>query len=239
VAGGGLGAGRRALDCGVFAGGFDADAAPHSRGETDMASIWEAPLEIEQLVKRIKQEHHKRLTQASVWVLVSDAPGIRDNRIIATQSKKATKTEKLTTGHDFKIIVMAETWSNLTDAQREVAIDEALCRCGVKYIPQTVEVNGKKEVVKDDLGRTIYTDQIAYDKEGNPKWKIEPPDAGLYFDLLKRHGSDYSEEAENVRRVLSGEPVKRPVAAERADAVDLQIEVDANADSVAGVIGGR
>lgn len=181
-----------------------------------MAGIWEAPDDIKKLVERVKEEHHTHLARAGVWVLCSDTKAVRNNQLVFTQSKKCTKTEKLSTGHDFKLVVMAELWGELTDAQRLAAVDEALCRCGVKYVPQTVEVNGRKEVVKDEWGRVVYTEEIDYDGENRPKWKINPPDAGVYYAMLMRHGK-YNEEAENVARVLAGKAAKKPVAAERAD----------------------
>lgn len=182
-----------------------------------MPSIWPAPEGIRKQLREIKQDHHAHLALASIWALCSDGAGVRDNRIIVTQTKKCTKTEKLSSGHDFKIVVMMESWSKLTDSQRHVALDEALCRCGVKYVPQSMEINGKKEIVKDDMGRTIYTEEMEYDQEGNPKWKINPPDADLFLTLLHRHGQ-YNEQAENVLRVANGQPPRRPLAAERADA---------------------
>lgn len=187
-----------------------------------MAEIWQAPEEIRTQLKQIKDEHHTHLAAASIWTLCSDAPGIRDNQLIATQTKKCTKTEKLSSGHDFKVIVMMETWAKLTDEQRAVALDEALCRCGVRYVPETVEINGRREVLKDDLGRIIYTDEVDVDKLGNPKWKVNRPDAELYFALLKRHG-EYNEPAENTTRALEGRPLKLPHAAERADVLDEQM----------------
>jgi hypothetical protein len=187
-----------------------------STRRTIMASIWEAPDDVRRTAEAIKLEHHPHLANASLWVLCADGKAIRNNQLVVTQSKRCTKTEKLSSGHDFKIIVLMEAWSILPDVARKIALDEALCRCGVKYVPQTVEVNGRKEVVKDELGRTVYTDQIEYDAEGTPKWRINPADAGLYYPLLQRHGQ-YSEEAENVTRSLAGKPIKRPTIAERAD----------------------
>lgn len=195
-----------------------------------MGSIWQAPKEIRDLVTEVRDEHHPHLTAASFWVLVSDRKAISDNRVIVTTSKKCTKEEKLSTGHDFKIVVLAESWANLPDSAREIAIDEALCRCGVQYVPQSMEVNGKKEIVKDDLGRVIYTDQVAYDNEGNPKWRINRPDAGLYYDMILRHGQ-YSEEAENVALTLKSKAPKQPTIAVRADVID---EIEAPQEVGAG-----
>ena len=190
-----------------------------------MAEIWQAPEDIKQQVNELKAEHHPHLAAASLWVLCSDGKAVKDNQIIPTQSKKCTKTEKLSSGHDFKIIIMAEVWDKLTDKQRQIALDEALCRCGVQRVPQTVEVNGKKEELKDEFGRTIFTEELAYDKLGQPKWKINPPDAGLYFALLARHGQ-YSEAAENVHRAIEHQPLKRPMAAERADAAEAELDAE-------------
>lgn len=187
-----------------------------------MASVWQAPDDIRRQVEKIKDEYYPHLSQASMWVLCTDSRAVRDNRIIATQSKKCTKTEKLSTGCDFKIIIMMETWANLPDDARQIALDEALARCGVKFVPAQVEVNGKQEVVKDEWGRTIYTDEIDYDKEGLPKWKVNQPDAGLYYTLLMRRGS-YNEDAENVTRALGGKPLKLPIAAHDADVVQLDV----------------
>lgn len=184
-----------------------------------MASIWQAPDEIRRTIIELRDEHHPHLAAASFWALVSDGKAIRSNRLVVTQSKKCTGTEKLSTGHDFKIIVMAEAWAELPDKARRIHLDEALCRCGVKYVPQTMEVNGKKEIVKDELGRVVFTDEIDYDKNGSPKWTINPPDAGLYYDMLMRHG-EYSEEAENVNRAIDNKPIKQPTIAVRADIID-------------------
>ncbi len=189
-----------------------------------MASIWQAPDAIRKEINRIKNAHHGHLGEASIWALCSDSKPIRQNRLVVTMTKRCSKTEKLSSGHDFKIIILMEAWANLPDAARELALDEALCRCGVKYVPQMLEINGKKEVVKDEIGRTIYTDEIDVDKEGQPRWCILPSDASLYFDLLVRHGK-YSEEAENTARALAGKPVKKPVAAERADVAEEMEDV--------------
>lgn len=191
-----------------------------------MASIWEATVKIQQQVKQLRDQHHTHLHQASLWVLCSDAKAIRDNHIIATQTKKCTNTERLSSGHDFKIVIMMEVWSLLTDEQRAKAIDEALCRAGVKRVPQMIEINGKKDVVKDDFGRIIYTDEIAYDKEDRPKWKINRPDAELYFGMISRH-ADYNEEAENVQRAFEGKELKLPESATDASLVDAELEAAA------------
>ncbi len=188
-----------------------------------MATVWQATDEIRRQLEQLRDQHYPHLANASIWVLCSDAKNVRQNRVIVTETRKCSKAEKLATGHDFKVTIMVESWSLLPDAAREIALDEALARCGVEYVPACMEINGKKQIVKDDLGRTIYTDEINYDREGNPKWKINPPDGALYYALLMRRG-EYSEEAQNVLRALAGKPLKLPTAAEGGDLVQAEIE---------------
>jgi hypothetical protein len=183
-----------------------------------MASVWQAPDDIRRQVESIKDQHHPHLSAATIWVLCSDSKAVRDNRIVVTTSRRCTKTEKLSSGHDFKITVFTESWSSLPNAARTIALDEALCRCGVRYVPAMVEVNGKKEIIKDEWGRIIYTDEIDYDKEGVPRWKINQPDAGVYFGLLTRHGQ-YAQEVENISRALAGKPLILPTAAQGGDLI--------------------
>lgn len=195
-------------------------------------NIWEAAIEYKQLVDQIKTAHHPHLALASIWVLASDSKAIVDNRLVATETRRCTKTEKLKTGHDFKITIRAEAWNVLTEQQRKIAIDEALCKCGVRYVPEIIEINKKKEVVTDEIGRIIYTDQIATDGEGNPKWKINQLDAGVYFALLTRY-SIYNEEVDNIQRALAGQPLKRPMATKQQD-YDPGVEEDEEAAEEAG-----
>jgi hypothetical protein len=179
--------------------------------------IWEAPEDIRNLVGLLKEQYHQHLALAKIWVLVSDAKHIVDNQLVVTTSARCTKTEKLRTGNDFKIVVIADGWHLMTDHQRRVAVDEALCRCGVHYIPMVQKVNKKDEIIKDEIGRTIFTDTIATDDEGQPKWKVNKLDAGAYYQLLQRHGR-YSEGIENIISALDGKPLKLPVAAVQPDA---------------------
>ena len=181
--------------------------------------IWEAPEDVKQLVKEVKEAHHVHLTQAGIWCLVNDSSPIVDNQLVPTMSSLCTKTEKLRTGNDFKIIFVAEAWAVLTNEQRKLAVDEALCRCGVQYVPMVQKVNKKDVVIKDEIGRTIYTTEIATDGAGVPKWKMNRPDCGAYYALLQRYGN-YSESVENVHLALAGKPLKGPIAAAQADADD-------------------
>lgn len=176
------------------------------------SQIWEATDEYKQLVNDLKNAYHEHLALASIWVLITDQKHIVDNRLVITDTKRCTKTEKLKTGHDFKITIRAESWPVLTEAQRKIAIDEALCRCGVRFMPETMNINNKDIPIRDDIGRVIYTTTIATDDQGNPKWKMNQLDAGAYFGLLQRYNV-YSEEVGNILNVLSGKPIKKPIAA--------------------------
>jgi len=177
-----------------------------------MVSVWEAPRAIQDTVKRLRKAHHPHLEQASIWVLCSDRSPLRRNKFVPTVTTLCTKTEKLSSGHDFKITISMDGWQRLTDPQREIALDDALHRCGVKREPETIEINGKAVVIKDDLGRIIYTDEIAYDKEGRPRWQIMPPDGEVFFGMLRRY-KGYNDEAENTIRTIEGKPLVQQVAA--------------------------
>lgn len=182
-------------------------------------TIWEAPEEIRQLVGEIKEAYHPHLILAKIWVLINDASPIVENQLVPMVTSRCTKTEKLKSGNDFKIIVVAEAWGLLTTQQKRVAIDEALCHCGVQYVPLTQKINKKDEVIKDEIGRIIYTDVIATDGEGLPKWKMNRPDASIYFGLIQRH-EVYSEALENVQNALEKKPIKKIMAAIQPDADD-------------------
>lgn len=182
-----------------------------------MATIWDEHLEsIQGLLKKVKDQHHPHLELASIWLLATNSNPIVDNKIVYTRVSRCTKTEKLKTNHDFKIIVSADVYLLLTDDQQEIVIDEALCRCGVKYMPQTIQTgNGKEEVVKDQLGRIIYTTEIALDSEGMPRWKLNKPDAETFFALLQRRGL-YSQEIQNIDNALTGKPIVKPFVVDQA-----------------------
>jgi hypothetical protein len=172
-----------------------------------MASIWEAPENIRETLLELKHEHHCHLGSASIWLLCSDRSPIKNNRLVVTTTSKCTPTERLATGHDFKIVILMDAWARLTDKQGTIALDQALCRCGVKWVPQTMEINGRREVLKDDLGRILYTDEIDHDSDGRPKYVINPPDAGIYFAMVHRYGN-YTEELEDLQRIREAKPPK-------------------------------
>ena len=177
-----------------------------------MVSIWEANEDIKAKLRKLKTEHHPHLSLAGIWLLCNDGQAIRDNQVVTTRVSKCTKTEKLASGYDFKIEIMMETWAHLTDKGRLMALDHALCQCGVRHVPQKMEINGRKEIVKDELGRIMFTDEVEYDKQNNPKWKINKPDAPLFFEMISRYGMDYCEEADNVQRLIANKPLKGPAA---------------------------
>jgi hypothetical protein len=171
--------------------------------------IWEPGEDIKKIVKDLKDANYPDLNQASIWVLVNDANPLVDNRLTPVEARICTTTEKFKSGHDFKIVIRARAWEKLTDDQRKIALDEALSRCGVRYKPQTVTVNGKEEPIKDDLGRILYSSEIMTDDSGTPKWKMNRPDVSAFFALIKRYGS-HSVDIENFVRVLNGQDPVEP-----------------------------
>jgi len=76
----------------------------------------------------------------------------------------------------------------LSDYQKEALVDLRVCCCQVEYEPEVQEENGKKKPVKDKWGRTVYTNVIKLDDEGNPKWKAAPLDLHVIQDNIARYG---------------------------------------------------
>jgi hypothetical protein len=78
--------------------------------------------------------------------------------------------------------------SVLKGNQREAYLDLQLSRCGVEYLPEEIEENGKKKPIKDEWGRVQYTQEVKVDDEGNPKWKVVPLDLEVFADNVRRYG---------------------------------------------------
>lgn len=169
-----------------------------------MANIWNAMNEITRIIESRKARFHEHLRDTTIWALCTDAKHVTGNRLNKIKVAKTTNTERLNVNSAFKFTIFMGWWTEATDDQRLVAIDEALARCGVKYEPQKVVINGKEQTAKDNWGRTLYTKAIAYDEDGNPKWRVNKPDAEVFFELVQRHGA-YTPEVANVQRALNGE----------------------------------
>lgn len=152
---------------------------------------WKAPSEIVELLNQIKDKHHPRLQNASIGIAMDDSKPFLHNKINLGKVSKFSPLARLWQGqrHDFCLSIPMNLWhSVLKGSQREAYLDLQLARCGVEYLPEEVEENGKKKPVKDEFGRVQYTQQIKVDDEGNPKWKVFPLDLEVFSENVRRYG---------------------------------------------------
>jgi hypothetical protein len=153
---------------------------------------WKAPAEIIELVEKVKSRFHlPRLAESSIVVAIEDSKPFLRNKLNLGKVSKFNALAKLWQGqaHDFCISIPSDLWhSILKGEQREAYLDLQLTRCGVEYIAETVEENGKKKPVKDEWGRIQYTQEIKRDDEGAPKWKVLPLDLDVLTSNMRRYG---------------------------------------------------
>lgn len=157
-----------------------------------MPAIWQANLDVVQLVEKVKtQNHHPRLAAASVAICFSDTKPFVGGRFNWGKVNKFSAIAKLYQNqkHDFLITLCADAWVSILDApQREALIDLHLERCQVDYEPIFVEVNGKKKPVKDEWGRIQFSETVKTNDDGDPKWKVAPLDLVVFQSNVLRYG---------------------------------------------------
>lgn len=157
-----------------------------------MATIWKAPANVcEQLQSIKEQNHHPRLQEATIAVAFNDAKPYVGDRINLGKVSKFSSFNKIWMNqqYDFSIVLCSDVWhSILNPEQREALLDLHLTCCQVEYVPETVQEGNKKVVVKDEHGRTKYTEEVKLDDEGNPKWKKIPLDLYVFCDNVSRYG---------------------------------------------------
>lgn len=163
-----------------------------------MAAIWRAGQDVADLADSVKNQYHlPRLDTASVVIAFSDAKPFVKNRLNLGSVRKFSSSQKIWLAKEyiFCITLVADVWHKiLQDEQRRKAwIDLHLTRCEPVYVPETVEENGKKNVIKDDWGRVKYTDEIKLDDDGNPKWQIVPLDLAVFTENVKRFNLWYQD----------------------------------------------
>lgn len=153
---------------------------------------WKASEEVLDLLQKVKQKHHSpRLDGASVAICFMEAKSFIKNKLNLGKLSKFAPTARLYQNikHDFCLCVPFDLWQDvLNEKQREAFLDLHLTRLTVEYVPEIVEENGKKFKVTDDWGRVQYTEEVKYDEEGNPFWKIEPLDLEVFAKNVSRYG---------------------------------------------------
>lgn len=157
-----------------------------------MALVWKAPDEVISLVEAVKSlHHHPRIESALVAVTFDDSKPFIQNKLNLGKVTKFSPLARLWQNkrHDFCLSISMDLWhSVLKGDQRQAYLDLLLTRCGVEYLPEIVEENGKKKPVKDEWGRIQYTQQIKTDDEGNPKWKVYSLDLEVLSANVRRYG---------------------------------------------------
>lgn len=173
---------------------------------------WKAPQDVIDLMEQVRSQHHTpRLVGASIGLSFDDSKPFVKNKINLGRVTRFSELSKLWQfqRHDFCIVLCSEVWySLLIDRQREAYLDLQLTRCEVEYKPVTVEINGRKKVVKDQWGRVEYTDEIRTDESGEPFWKVVPLDIEVITRNVRRYGPwlDALIDLKEAIKVSAGEP---------------------------------
>lgn len=158
-----------------------------------------AGAQVRQLLNEVKEKyHHPRLQMALVALEFVESKPIVKDRVNLGKVTKFSQGTKLwlpeNEKYDFLISVCADVWFGmLNDRQREALIDLHLTCCQVEYEPNSVVVNGKKQVIKDEFGRIEYTQNVKTDDEGNPVWKRSPLDIVAFASNVDRYGVWYDD----------------------------------------------
>jgi hypothetical protein len=144
-------------------------------------------------MKEIKEKNHPHLEQALIAVEFTETKPYVKDRLNLGKVSKFSKSIKIylpkDANYDFRLSLPSEVWYGLLKEPQKVAwLDLLLTQCQVEYEPNTVVVNGKKQVVKDEFGRVEYTDVMKCDDEGIPMWKVVPCDLSVYTKNIKRYG---------------------------------------------------
>jgi hypothetical protein len=157
---------------------------------------WEANSDVVDLLNIVKgKHHHPRLEQATFAVCFTDTKPFIKDRFNWGKVQKFSPLARLwhpeNKKYDFLFVLSGTAWSNvLSITQREALLDLHLTRCDVDYEPEenTDPVTNKKQVVKDEWGRVQMSNNIKYDDDGVPKWKVHPLDLNVFAENVSRYG---------------------------------------------------
>jgi len=153
-----------------------------------MSILWQAPSTVCALVGDTQKKYHTHLDQAKIAVGFVDTKPFIHDQFNWGKVVKFTKAAKLWHGdkkYDFCIFLCADAWHNLLNAKQQQALgDLHLSRCKIKYEP----VREKGRIIRDEWGRIEYTNDVKYDDDGVPFWKLLPLDIGVFAENVKRFG---------------------------------------------------
>tara|TARA_Y100000034_G_scaffold44535_1_gene54643 strand:- start:1659 stop:2168 length:510 start_codon:yes stop_codon:yes gene_type:complete len=152
-------------------------------------NVWQAPANVIDLLEEIKNEHHSpRLDQATIGVCFADSKAFPNNRLNYGKTSKFTSFARIWQQRklDFCLTLCADVWhSVLSEDGKRALIDLHLTRCEVEWEP-VLDENGKP--AKDEWGRVQYTEEIKYNDDGTPKWKVLPLDLTVFADNVRKYG---------------------------------------------------
>lgn len=153
---------------------------------------WKVPADVNAVVQQVKSSHHPHLESATIAVAFDDSKPFKNDRLNWGKTQRFSDLNKLfqtPQTFDFCIVLSSDVWHDVLDAsQKEALIDLHLTRCRVEYMPETVTENGKKKTIKDEFGRIKYTNEMKFDDNGNPKWKVIPLDVWVFTQNVGRYG---------------------------------------------------
>lgn len=150
--------------------------------------FWLAPMDVQDLADKVKKEFHPHLELARIAVMFTDKRRVTGDKVILATAKKVSDEDKVLSRFDFKLVISAEDWGDLGPRDRKALLDHELSHMDVERVPRTENVGGRRKVVKDSYGRKIYTEEIKFNDDGNPKWKLKPHDFENFAHIVERYG---------------------------------------------------
>lgn len=152
--------------------------------------VTKAPAPVTDLFREVREKHHPNLDQAAIGVCFTDAKPFRGDQINLGKVSKFSPADQVwqDTKRDFCITLCADVWYQiLNEEQREALADLHLTCCDVEHEPVVEIVGNRKKPVKDEWGRVQKTDEIKYNDDGSPKWKIRPLDLIVFADNARKY----------------------------------------------------
>ncbi|MFW5793999.1 MAG: putative metallopeptidase [Bacillota bacterium] len=159
-------------------------------------SIWELEQNhnIYSTLRDLIRTNHSHLVEANISIYFCDKNKLKSNQAVIADTSKSSSKLKASTNADFTITIYMNAWDSLNPEQKIACLDHELCHCSVHYEPVKEAVGGGRggrqrfKIVKDELGRTQYTNEIKRNEEGEPKWKLETHDLEEFRSIVDRHG---------------------------------------------------
>lgn len=158
-----------------------------------MNKPYPANQQVFELFDKVKQQYHPGLAEARIAVALVDAKPFIKNKFNFGKISKFSDAHQIwhpeNRSYQFLSTLVLDVWNDILDNhQREALADLHLECCKIEYEPVTVEVNGKKKVVKDEYGCVEYTNVFKLDKDGEKIYKVEKIDIQILSANIKRYG---------------------------------------------------